>query len=107
VTRAALVTLLLLGALTACLRPRPAWTLVQPPEVRNESSPRGYQLLPAAPLGEWHEVAAFDSELACEAARKERLDGAIVRARAAVGDDAKNDLDVRRAVNARCVTGGR
>ena len=78
---------------------------MQPPEVRNESYPRGYQLLPGAPLSDWRQVAAFDNEAACEEARQRRTDEAIDRARAAVGeDDAKYDLDVRRAVQARCVT---
>ena len=77
---------------------------MQPPEVRNESYPRGYQLLPGAPLSDWRQVAGFDSETACEEARQRRTDEALDRARAAVGeDDAKYDLDVRRAVNARCV----
>jgi hypothetical protein len=107
VTLRVLLVLLLLGTLAACLRPRPSWTLVEPPEVRNENFPRGYQLLPTAPLDEWHRVATFASEAACEAARKGRLDDAIDRARAAVGDDARYDLDVRRAVNSRCVTGAR
>ncbi len=103
----ALLGALLLWTLTGCLRPRPAWTLARPPEVPNENFPRGYQLLPTAPLDEWHQVATFASEAACEAARKRRLDDAIDRARAAVGDDARYDLDVRRAVNSRCVTGAR
>ena len=102
-TRATLLAACLLAALTACMRPRATWTLMQPPEVRNESYPRGYQLLPGAPPSDWHQVAAFDNEAACEEARQRRTDEAIDRARAAVGEDAKYDLDVRRAVNARCI----
>ena len=41
---------------------------MQPPEVRNESYPRGYQLLPGAPLSDWRQVPGFDSETACEEA---------------------------------------
>ena len=93
----------LLAAL-ACMRPRPTWTLLQPPEVRNESYPRGFQLLPDAPVSDWRQVATFASEAACEEARQRQMDEAIDRAHAAVGEDAKYDLDVRRAVNARCVS---
>jgi len=106
VARAALLAACLLAAL-ACMRPRPTWTLVQPPEVRNESYPRGFQLLPEAPMSDWREVAVFDSEAACEEARRRRTDEAIERARTAVGEEAKYDLDVRRAVNARCVAAPR
>ena len=102
-----LLAALLLWTLTGCFRPRPAWTIVQPPEVPNENFPRGYQLLPTAPLDEWHRVATFATEAACETARKGRLDDAIDRARAAVGDEARYDLDVRRVVNSRCVSGAR
>ena len=42
-----------------------------------------------------------------EEARQQRTDEAIDRAHAAVGEDAKYDLDVRRAVNARCVAAPR
>ena len=76
---------------------------MQPPEVQNESYPHGWQLLPSAPMSDWQPVGGFDSEAACEEARQRRTDDAIDHARAAVGEDAKNDLDVRRAVNARCV----
>ena len=97
----------LVVALGGCLRPRPAWMLLAPPEVRNESYPRGWQLLPGAPMSDWRRVAVFDSEAACEEARQRRTDDAIDRARATVGEDAKYDLDVRRAVNARCVAAAR
>ncbi|HUE29869.1 MAG TPA: hypothetical protein VMR79_03290 [Verrucomicrobiae bacterium] len=105
--RATLLAACLLVSLGACMRPRPTWTLLQPPEVRNEGYPRGFQLLPGAPLSDWRTVAVFDSEAACEEARQRRTDDAIDHARAAVGEDAKNDLDVRRAVNARCVAAPR
>ena len=105
--RATLLAAWLLAALGACMWPRPTWTLLQPPEERNESYPRGYQLLPGAPVSDWRQVAVFDSEAACEEARQRRTDEAIDRARTAVGEDAKYDLDVRRAVNARCVAAPR
>jgi len=107
VARATFLAACLIAGLGACMRPRPTWNLLQPPEVRNESYPRGYQLLPGAPVSDWRQVATFASEAACEEARKQRTDEAIDRARAAVGEDAKNDLDVRRAVNARCVAAPR
>ena len=102
--RATLLAACLLAGLGACMRPRPTWTLLQPPEVRNESYPRGYQLLPGAPVSDWRQVATFASEAMCEEARQRRTDEAIDRAHAAVGEEAKYDLDVRRAVHARCVT---
>ena len=105
--RPALVALFFLAAFAGCPRARATWTLLQPPEVRNESFPRGYQILPNAPLDDWHRIAAFDSQAACEEARQRRTDEAIDRARATLGDDAKFDLDVRRAVNARCVMAAR
>ena len=87
----------------ACHRARPAWVLMHPPEVPDASYPRGYRLVPAAPIAEWRGVAAFDSEAACEAARKKDVDDSIDHARADHGDEAKYDLPVRRAVNAVCV----
>jgi hypothetical protein len=98
----ALVSSALVAA--ACHRSRPAWFLLHPPEVRDDSYPKGYHLLTAAPLDQWRRVAAFDSEAACVAARQRNLDDSIDRARAEKGDDAKYDLTVRRAVNAVCVT---
>lgn len=90
-----------LAGAAACHR-APAWVLLHPPEVRDESYPRGWRLLPAAPLAEWRSVAGFDSEAACEAARKKDVDDSIDRAHAEHGEDAKYELTVRRAVNAVC-----
>jgi hypothetical protein len=93
--------LLLIAA--ACAR-RPAWNLVQPPEVPNSAYPRGYQLLIDAEMKEWHSVGTFDSETAsCETARKQNTDDSIDHAHEVSGADAKFDLPVRRAVHARCV----
>ena len=89
----------------AACAPRPAWKLLQPPEVANSAYPRGYQVLKDAAQTEWHSVEVFDSERACEAARKQRTDEAIDRAREQYGAEAKYDLAVRRAVHTRCVPG--
>jgi hypothetical protein len=86
----------------ACAR-KPAWNLVHPPEVPNSAYPRGYQLLIDADTTQWHSVGTFESETACEAARKQNTDDSIDRARERYGPDAKFDLPVRRAVQARCV----
>jgi hypothetical protein len=90
-------------AALACAPGRVRWQLLEPPEVANPSYPRGVQLLPNTPKTEWHAVGTFASEDACETARRERTDDAIDRARGAVGDEAKFELPVRRAVNAVCV----
>ena len=93
-------------ATAACVRSRSTWVLMHPPEVADESYPKGYRLVPTAPIGEWRRVDAFDTEDACEAARKKNLDDSIDRARVDHGEDAKYELTVRRAVNAVCVAAG-
>ena len=80
-----------------------AFRLVHPPAERAADSPGGYRLLTKAPLGDWQVAGRFADRTACEQARQAATDRTIDRARATRGDDAKNDLDVRRAVNARCV----
>ena len=93
----------------ACAGPHPSsrtangWALIRPPEVADPQAPRGYRLIPGAPQSEWLRQATFDSEAQCDDARQNDAQTAISRARATAGDDAKFDLDVRRAVNARCV----
>jgi hypothetical protein len=77
--------------------------LIRPPEVADPQAPRGFHLVPTAPQSEWLRQASFDTEAECDDARQANAETAIVRARAALGDDARFDLDVRRAVNARCV----
>jgi hypothetical protein len=79
------------------------WLLLHPPDVVEPLAPRGRRLLPAAPLVEWHQAGAFPTETACEEARHVRATTVIDRTRAAEGENARFDLDVRRAVNARCV----
>ena len=84
----------------------PNWILVSPPEVADAGSPRGIRLLPAAPVSEWHAVAAFDTEEGCNASRLARTNDAIDLARTMHGDDARFELPVRRAVNLRCIPRG-
>ena len=77
--------------------------MIRPPEVADAQAPRGYHLVPTAPQAEWLRQARYVTQAECDEARETNAETAIVRARAALGDDAKFDLDVRRAVNARCV----
>ncbi|HJQ85036.1 MAG TPA: hypothetical protein VKA21_13215 [Candidatus Binatia bacterium] len=79
------------------------WRLAYPPEQPDDRYPKGYHLVRSAPLHEWKAGDAFGSEEQCEAARLDRLNDAIDRARVEHGDGAKNELPVRRAVNARCL----
>jgi hypothetical protein len=89
----------------ACARRASVWVLVQPPEVADAQAPNGRRLLPRADLHDWTDTGRFDSEEACYDAREERFQAAATAARAEVGDaEAAKDLDVRRAVNARCVS---
>jgi hypothetical protein len=91
--------------LTACARRGSVWVLVQPPEVADAQAPNGRRLLPRADLHAWTDTGRFESAEACYDAREARFEAAATAARAAVGDaEAAKDLDVRRAVNARCVS---
>jgi hypothetical protein len=105
---AALRRIVLIGIVAAggCAS-RDAFRLVHPPAGPDAHLPGGVRLLTKAPLGEWVVGARFASRAACERARQEATDRAIADAEARVGDDAKNDLGVRRAVNARCVRSAR
>ncbi len=80
------------------------WQLVHPPEVRDERYPGGFHVRSDAPLATWHQDAVFTTQDACESSKIARIDDRIDEARAA-GEEAKNALPVRRAVNARCVGG--
>ena len=80
-----------------------SWVLMHPPQVADPAFPRGQRFLTRAPLAAWSQRATFPSSEACEDWKQEELDRTIDRAHVAWGNDAKNDLDVRRAVNARCV----
>jgi hypothetical protein len=94
-------------AVSGCAHVRPAarWRLMHPPEVSDARAPRGAWVLMKAPIEEWHEVAVFDSEEECLAARQQNIDRAVDQAHAELGDDAKLALPLRRAVHARCVRG--
>jgi hypothetical protein len=104
-----LVLLGVLVALAACAHrhPKPirpwGWVLVHPPQERDASYPRGIHLLTRAPITSWQARAVFDTIEACETRKQQEVDRTIDDAWATVGPDAKNDLGVRRAVNARCV----
>jgi hypothetical protein len=78
--------------------------LVYPPDVPDKGYPGGVHVQAAAPLTAWHEVAVFATHEKCEASRITRIDESIDKARAEVGDQAKYQLPVRRAVQARCVS---
>ena len=82
-----------------------AWSLRYPPEALDTRYPKGVHLARSAPLSQWTVGDRFDSEDACEIARVQRIDAAIDEARITHGDEAKYELPVRRAVNARCVSG--
>lgn len=79
------------------------WLLLHPPDVRDAQAPGGVWLLPQQPVDRWYAIGRFTTEAACDDSRKVRLDNAIDSARRRMGPDAKFDLDVRRAVHARCI----
>lgn len=79
------------------------YELIHPPDVPDARYPGGVHLRSDAPLASWHRVAAFATREHCETSRTRRIDDTIDEARAEVGEDAKYQLPVRRAVNARCV----
>jgi len=99
--RAVSIGLILAGA-AACAA-RGDFRLIHPPAARDDQLPGGYRLLTKAPLDEWQVEGQFASREACDQARQAAIDSTITAAHARVGDEAKNDLGVRRAVNARCV----
>jgi hypothetical protein len=106
----ALVVLLALGsgcAARSTSQPRavasPGYELIYPPDVADERYPGGVHLLSDTPKSRWHHVALFATHEECESSRITRIDDSIDEARRRVGDKAKFELPVRRAVNARCV----
>jgi hypothetical protein len=81
-----------------------AWKLIEPPQAPDERYPRGYRVEYEAPLPAWTMAAEFATLEDCERGMRTRIDDTIDRARADSGaQEAKNDLDVRRAVHAQCV----
>ena len=83
--------------------PTAGWQLLEPPQEANDRYPRGYRVLSDAPLEQWQPQGSYASFEECTKAVREREDRFIDSAHAAVGNDAKNDLAVRRAVHAKCV----
>jgi len=110
--RTATATLLLALSLAApaCTRAHPSmmaaadWRLVYPPESPDAQYPKAVHLRRSAPLADWTPGERYASEDACETARLQKIDDAIDAAHVTHGDDAKFELPVRRAVNARCVS---
>jgi hypothetical protein len=80
-----------------------SFELLSPPDVPDQHYPGGVHVQTSAPLPEWHRVAMFATLDECETSRAVRINDTIDEARIRVGDEAKNQLPVRRAVNARCV----
>ena len=81
----------------------PGYQLILPPAVADKGYPGGFHVQSDAPVASWHQVAAFATRDACESSRIARIDDSIDKARIEVGDRAKYQLPVRRAVRARCV----
>ncbi len=79
------------------------YRLIRPPDVPDTRYPGGFHVQTGAPLEKWQQVAAFRTREECETSRIERIDDSIDEARAEFGAQAKFQLPVRRAVNARCV----
>lgn len=79
------------------------WVLVQPPEKKDVGAPLGVRLSPKAPLAQWQRADAFTTEPECRTARRKRYQRALDRAHRRGGEQARYDLDLRRAVHARCV----
>jgi hypothetical protein len=81
----------------------PGYALMHPPDVPDTHYPGGVHVVSEAPMDSWHRDAVFATREECELSRITRIDDSIDDARAEVGDQAKFQLPVRRAVNARCV----
>ncbi len=113
-TRYAFGTLILIalvggGCAMRSVKPAPppgasaGYRLVLPPHVADTHYPGGFHVQAEAPLDRWQQVAAFPTREACETSRIGRIDDSIDQAREEFGAQAKFQLPVRRAVNARCV----
>jgi len=79
------------------------YRLVHPPDAADDHYPGGVRIRSEAPLTSWHQDARFATFEECESSRINRIDDSIDKARIEVGDQAKYQLPVRRAVHARCV----
>lgn len=82
------------------------YQLLLPPDVPNTRYPGGVRVQTDRPYADWHHLAVFPTFEECETTRIHHIDDSIDHARAEVGDQAKFQLPVRRAVNARCVLSG-
>lgn len=112
-TRSAVTALVALLVVTGGCAARPAsprqtaaakgYELIDPPAAPDKHYPGGVHVLSDAPIGEWQRVAAFSSLETCESSRVARIDDSIDLVKREVGDKAKFQLPVRRAVHARCV----
>lgn len=105
-----LVVLVAGGGCAARRAPQPqavastGFELIHPPDSPDTHYPGGVRVRWDAPLDAWHRDAVFATQEECESSRIARIDDTIDKARAEVGDQAKFQLPVRQAVNARCVT---
>jgi len=79
------------------------YQLVRPPAVPDTRYPGGFHVQASAPLEKWQQVAAFQTREDCETSRIAQIDESIDQAREEFGAQAKFQMPVRRAVNARCV----
>lgn len=79
------------------------YCLIRPPDVPDTHYPGGFHVQAGAPLEKWQQVATFATREECETSRIDRIDTSIDQAREEFGAQAKLQLPVRRAVNARCV----
>ena len=92
------------ATLLAACATGPRWQLVHPPESADPGAPGGRRLEPGAAVATWRPVDDYPNRRACDDARNHAWHVALERAHATRGADAKYDLDVRRAVHARCVS---
>lgn len=83
----ALVLAVLTLTLSAGAAEATGWYLMLPPiDLRVHEGTKMWRLLPAAPLGRWERIAAFDTAQACEDERGLTLhDAKILRKLAALG----------------------
>jgi hypothetical protein len=93
----------MLVAVAGACATRDAFQLMHPPAQPEADFPGGYRLLPKAPIADWSVVRRFPDRDACEKAKRAAAKDAVEKAQERSGDQAKYDLDLRRAVHARCV----
>ena len=91
------------GERNAVVAAPPGYRLIRPPDVPDTHYPGGFHVQAGAPLEQWQQVASFGTREECETSRIDRIDGSIDQAHEEFGAQAKLQLPVRRAVQARCV----